>query len=487
MSKRSGFLLTACVALFPLLASAKPLYVNNASPSCSDSTSYANNDSARPWCTIGRAAWGTTNPNSENASEAARAGDTVYVSTGTYLTASSRTACGNGARFAVALNPANSGTSNAPITFVGVGTVNVALASGYVGPTIGVAGSRNYIVWDNFNIDETTSPGASCPDTGPVVLSGTTGSKILNTTIRGTYRAWGDNYNGIRTEAASGVTVANNTIYGITGNFGHNAAAIMMYDTSNSLFEHNLIHSSTTGIYVKGDHEGDGWPQQNNVFRFNWIENCSDKGFLLTAFTGSRIYQNILKNNGYGFRVYGAGSQSVGVTIANNTIISTASNAGYSNSADTASLTNIRIFNNIFYGPFGEAVNIGDAPGIGDQAFEHNIYFGFAVFGSLNGSQISFATWKNNYGRDNVATAGQVVDPRFADTTSYRLRADSPGAAMGIDILDLNGNGNSADLIPVGAYVTGSEIIGRGGSPGSPPPPPPPSSPLAAPTNLRVI
>ncbi len=243
MSIKPSFLIAACVAVLPLIAEAKPLYVNNSgSPACSDATTYAANDSAHPWCSIGRAAWGSSNPRSPNAAQAAQAGDTVNVSSGTYSTASSTTACGGTARFAVALNPANSGTSGAPIRFVGVGTVYVLLASGYAGPTIG-ADARNYIVWDNFRIDETVAPGVSCGDTGPVVVHASTGSMILNSTIRGKYSSWSDNYSGVRLEATNGAVVSNNTIYGFTGNWGHNDAAIMTYDAANSVIEYNYIQT----------------------------------------------------------------------------------------------------------------------------------------------------------------------------------------------------------------------------------------------------
>ena len=58
------------------------LYVNGATGN--DSTTYSNNDSANPWATIGRAAWGSTDRSDPNSEEAAAAGDTVLVAAGTY-------------------------------------------------------------------------------------------------------------------------------------------------------------------------------------------------------------------------------------------------------------------------------------------------------------------------------------------------------------------------------------------------------------------
>ncbi len=456
-----GLLLLLVLPLFAGAAHARTLHVNNSgTPPCSDSTTYAANSASAPWCTIGRAAWGSGNPNMPIASQAAVAGDTVRIEAGTYRTTSTRTACASGGtRYAVALNPANSGTSGSPITFRGMGTVSVLLAAGYVGPTIGADG-RNHIVWDNVLIDETAAQGVSCADTGPVVIHASIGSRILNSTIRGTYRAWGDNYSGIRLEATNHAVVANNTLHGFTGNWGHNDAAVMTYDAANSIIEHNHIHGCQTGIFLKGDHAGDGWPQENNVVRFNRIEDCTAKSLFVIAGNGSRIYQNIIRNGNPGFRHDGSGTSDV--SVVNNTFIADdgSGTAAYSISAVAPIVANFRFFNNIVHGAWGEAINVGDAPAIGGQAFEHNVYFGFRRFGSLNGALISLTTWKNTHTRDQLVPASVSADPLFVDPTNFRLQARSPARKVGIDILDLDGDGNAGNSIPAGAYVTGDEVIG---------------------------
>jgi hypothetical protein len=50
-----------------------------------------------------------------------------------------------------------------------------------------------------------------------------------------------------------------------------------------------------------------------------------------------------------------------------------------------------------------------------------------------------------------------------------------------VDILDLNHNGSTTDIIPAGAYVSGTEVIGRRAGGGIPPPTP------SAPTSLRIL
>ncbi len=475
MCKLASLLSMLLFAALVPIAAAKALHVNNSgSSACSDRTPYAANDSSRPWCTIGRAAWGNSTPTTPNPSQAAQPGDTVFISAGTYVEVSANPSCGRGSRFAVALNPANSGRIGAPITFAGVGNVNIRLAPGYAGPTIGAAAGRNHVVWDGVSIDETQAAGQSCPDTGPVVFHATVGSKLLNSTIRGTHNTWGDNYNGVRVEAASGIVVANNVIHGFTGNWSTNDAGIMLYDTADSTFENNRIYDSHTGIFVKGDHAEDGWPQQNNVFRFNWIENCSSIGITTIAGLGSRIYQNILKNNGHAFRIMGGGWQSADITVANNTVIAEGvgrDSFGYM-ARNTGGLTGIRVHNNIFFGSFAEAISMGEDTAIGDQSFEHNVYYGFRVFGSLNGSRITFAEWRGRYDKDNAKPPGLQADPLFVDNIIYKLRRDSPVITLAVDILGLNRNGGTAERIPAGAYVTGNEVIGpvpRLSGPSSPP------------------
>src|SRR5262245_57259652 len=101
--------------------SAKDLYVNGTTGN--DSTSYAANSAASPWRTIGRAAWGSTSRTAPVTAEAARAGDTVNVAAGTYVTT------GTGERYGIAYNPVNSGTSTSPIVFAATGVVTLTYSS----------------------------------------------------------------------------------------------------------------------------------------------------------------------------------------------------------------------------------------------------------------------------------------------------------------------------------------------------------------------
>ena len=149
------FLISLFLLIFSLPVAAKSLYVNNSgSPACSDATAYADNTASAPWCSLLRATWGnTTRTDPSTPSEAARAGDTVYVTAGTYRTAS---------YFSVTpvYQPANSGAPGSPIVFQATGTVTLTTTHapavepwGTGSPIIG-SELKDYIVWDGFTINQ---------------------------------------------------------------------------------------------------------------------------------------------------------------------------------------------------------------------------------------------------------------------------------------------------------------------------------------------
>ncbi|MCU0736716.1 MAG: hypothetical protein MUF20_14595, partial [Methylotetracoccus sp.] len=148
MKARFHLIAAFSMILTASFADAKVLYVDRNSGN--DATTYEANSATSPWRTIGRAAWGSTTRSSPNASQAARAGDTVIIRAGTYSTA------GSGLRYDPAYNPANSGTAAQPIVFQAEGTVTLTLSSSR-GPVIG-SNERNYITWKGFTINEANAP-----------------------------------------------------------------------------------------------------------------------------------------------------------------------------------------------------------------------------------------------------------------------------------------------------------------------------------------
>lgn len=497
--------LAVALWLTPVDAVAKTLYVNGASGN--DSVSYANNSSGAPWRTIGRAAYGSTDRNTPNSGESARAGDVVMIAAGTYTTVGNLTG-GGGGRFDVAYNPINEGVAGSPIRFQAVGQVVLTYSSG-AGPMIG-SNSRDYIEWSGFTISENTAPTRS--DTGPVTFLGMTGGVIENSTLTGNPN-WstriGDNYPGVRLEDASNVRIANNRIIdygGVGGDRNHNG--IETYRSYPLTIENNEIINCGSGIYLKAVAQG-GAGIDTVVVRYNIFRNNRwGLHVLQMPMSSSRpllIYQNVfVANRESGLWINFFDNTSVGdarwVRFFNNTIISpttTQSVAGmftYNNAVWPAG-SNFLFWNNIVSGgshSFLQSTTNVTLNNTKDRHdYEHNMYSAFSVaLTDLNGS-VSLATWQGTFRQDAAAPASQVNDPRFLNLNGgdYRLAADSPARTLGRALYGVGGQNGA--VIPAGAYITGTEAIGP--TTAYVPPPPPPGggggggTPPQAPTNLRII
>lgn len=453
-----GFGFVGMVAfLFSSPAFGKVLYVNGSTGS--DATTYAANDAAHPWATIGRAARGSTVYTAPVSAQAAVAGDIVLVSAGIYWETGYNQFAG--AKFEVALNPANSGTSGNLITFRGVGDVYVRLLNGIRGPMIGAA-YKNYIVWDHFIIDDYY--GGSVQDTGPVVFGATTGSKLLNSTVKGHNGThyWGyallqgDNYNGVRLNNAASVLIQNNTIHGIwselsSPSLSENDAGIMTYDSYENIIENNTIYDVGTGVYIKGEHPG--YLQYSNIVRKNLFYAISRYGIQVVNTKSTQesqrnyVTQNIVRDC---TSVYAKGIVTGGhatttnyVTVSNNTVDSCGMN--YALRADP--MENIVLRNNISTNATDESFNAGDINSKSGWTTNYNMHYGRDKW-SYNGiAYTNFTSWKAAISDDAHSS---VANPLYVDRSgkNFHLQAGSPARTAS----DTGG--------PVGAYITGNEVIG---------------------------
>jgi len=452
-------------------AFAKSLYVNNSgSPACSDSTNYATNDSSNPWCTIGRAAWGSTSRSSPNTDEAASAGDTVYVTAGTY------TGNGTGNLFQVLYNPANSGTdNNTRIVFQAVGLVKlVTTPTG--GPIIGADG-KNYITWDGFYIDDTESAHIAGEDPMVMFHSSNYGTLQNSTLVGHTSSETDANFCGVACYSATGCRIYNNDISNVVG-ADTNSAAIFTYEASYSIFEHNNISNSTAALFIKG--RADMNPDTNNVYRYNKAWNLLRFGARLGGSSGAAnannlFYQNIFhgstSSNMWGIFQNGNSSYT-GNSFVNNTLYNVRMAWNY---RDTYSGEPIIIYNNIIHtATVGVAYSDFSAPPV-DHNYQHNSYYNVpSGTAFVYSPSASWTTWTTTWGLDTTSPAStNGTDPLLANPTDNDFRlctasgvphasctGASPALTLGVDILDLDGDSSTTDTIPAGAYVTGSETIG---------------------------
>lgn len=457
--------LLAAAASIP--ADAKELYVNAVTGN--DATSYANNGPSSPWRTIGRAAWGSASRGTPNAAEAARAGDVVIVAAGTYSTT------GTGNRIDPAYNPVNTGTAGAPIEFRADGLV--VLTQSGTGPVVGANGNngaRNYIYWRGFRINEINAMSTS--DTGPVVLWSTTGSRIEDFVIDGNDNGVnGNNHNGIRLENVHDVVIRNNRIYNVL-NFGSrqmNGAGIMAYFSDGAIIENNEIFNCGAAVFVKG---GDNI---NFRIRYNYVH---DNAYgVLVQYTGAsgehRISQNVARANEIGISVR---LRAYNVRVVNNTVVDNGNGIQVIHWQEP--IGNIEVVNNIVRSN-SEAINGGEATAVAQFSLDRNVYVG-SLRWSMNGAlHTSVGAWRTALGNcpgTGNECASITADPQFQNSGAgdYRLQPSSPARNVGIDVLDADQDGNTTELIPAGAYVTGNERIGISGQLTTLP---------SAPTGLRIV
>lgn len=454
---------------FPLNSEAKTLYVNGGTGN--DSVTYAANNESAPWRTIGRAAWGSTSFASPNNGQAAQAGDTVLISAGIYW----ESGPASGGRFDVALNPANNGTSGNPIIFRGVGLVHIRLQAGIRGGMIGCNG-RNYIVWDNLQIDDYY--GGSASDTGPVVFTGNCQHcQIINSDIKGHpgsyyhgYATFGGNYRGISLEPAHNTVIRNNRIYQFTG--GQNEAGIMSYDSNSNIIENNEFYGNGQAVFIKGLHPG--YTQARNIIRKNFIHD-NNNGIRVLSGEDTIVSQNIVINNS-GTGLHAGFFGSTRSRFINNTLYRNG-NGIYVQGTD---LVDVHFKNNIVIGTDNVIFDyLATNPSQQSTTFNRNLYYTYTRFAYYeSGGTFAFASWQGTYGKD--ADSLNSRNPLFVtDGLNFRLQPSSPALTLG-RVAESIGGSNDA-IIPAGAYITGNEVIGllSESSPSD-------SSPPLAPVNLRV-
>lgn len=430
----------------------KVLYVDASSGS--DSTSYAGNGPSTPWQTIGRATWGSVDRDAPNPGQAAQPGDTVRIAGGMYAF-TLRTGHG---RYDVLYNPVNDGTRDKPIVFDATDVVEL-VARSWGGPVIGST-SAHYITWRGpFLIDEANI--RTAPDTGPVVFHLSTGSGIDGATIHGAGATWPDNHVAVRFDACTGCFVRNTTMdnfKSLQGATSRNGAGVMLYDSNETLIEHNEIFDCGSGVYIKGVQLRDS--QDGTVVRFNLIRDVLSFGVILQPSTNGRIYQNVLRNNRIGVLISGTsepGNHPENDVVANNTIHGSIEAAVVFNGDGWK---NVRFWNNIITDtPY---VHYSDSRvDLGGIDMQRNVYSGFpgSRFAAFGGVKYSLENWMSSFKQDSASTSSNpgYVDP---DGNDLRLSPSSPVVTVGVDVLDLDGDGRTSDIIRPGAYVSGNEVIG---------------------------
>jgi parallel beta-helix repeat protein len=320
---------------------------------------------------------------------------------------------------------------------------------------------RSHIIWDHLFIDDYY--GGSTSDTGPVVFSGGASyCQIINSEIRGHrgsyfhgYPTFGANYRGISLEPTNFITIRNNLIHGFAG--GQNECGIMAYDSNDNLIENNNIYDNGCGIFIKGVHAGN--TQARNVIRRNLVYNNNHSSIRVLGAQDALVYQNII-SSAPAVGLWAGFGTSERSRFVNNTVYS----AQTAMVAQGAELIDVRFLNNIFANTTGQIIDDWSvsSPVVQDVRWDRNVYFNFLAFYSNQNNRAANMTFAQ-FQASGYEANGVTADPSFVDAAggNFRLNPGSPARNIGVDVLDLNGNGSNTDLIPAGAYISGSEIIGR--------------------------
>lgn len=448
---------------------AKNLYVDGSIGN--DTVSYANNSISSPWATIGRAAWGSTNPDAPNSSEAAQAGDTTFVSAGTYASSATWSQDQGYPLY----SSANSGTSGNLIVYYATGLVRLQ-TNNNGRPVIGSV-DRNYIEWNGFTID-----GTECtlrPFESGIAAVGATGNRIVRCNLTSYYYSFGpgNNTNCIYVHTAINPYIGNNILYGSSGISGENNSAITMYNTIGAVYEYNTTTVVNSGFYFKAPQSGH--VQENVTIRYNvfYGEGGSSNEPAIRLLTAepdganySKIYQNLIYNCNVGISLTPITDEWRDIDVlhvVNNTIY----NCTYGIQIGGGNLfDDNRVYNNIVTDCDYAMWSYGndDGPNFrSEYDSDYNCWFNNnpSIFYLCN-NNYSYAQWQSIFFNGLADANSLTLNPQFENPSNglFQLQPSSP-CSTGLDILDLDTDGQTNDAINMGCYVTGNEILGAGGSP----------------------
>ncbi len=352
---------------------------------------------ALPWKTISKAA------------ATLKAGETVYVKNGTYVEES----CPSSGTPSAA--PANSGTPGNYIAFRAYPghkplVTNSTIPSVSGCPVIG-AKYNSYIIWDGFEV--------SLGGTKAVMVNDSDHIIIENSEIHGMRGPNGDNTDAIRVDNSSDVIIRNNLIYDVKNASGStNGTGVKMYYSSRVIVENNEVYDVGAGIRNKNG-------GQDNIFRNNWVHDCSSYGIQLKTTTDAKAYSNIVKNCSSGVST----STATNPQVYNNTFVNL-HGSNIVRARESGSTGGLQVWNNIAYASSNRDLYDGN-PRI--SYCDYNLYW----------------QTEEKCGSNNVLGDPLFVDGSFQGPEDFKLQSGSPARGAGR---------NGEDI---GAYAQGNEVIGR--------------------------
>lgn len=455
------------------------LWVNSSTGDDSRSkATVAGSGGSLPWATLGRAVWGNANRATPNASEAAAAGDVVQVAAGTYTTA------GFGSS-EIVYKPANSGTEGNPIVFqTDQGLVTLNLTS--VGSAIGGFSTESWITWRGFTIDDVNNPYFDAD--GCIHVESTSGITIEDCKVYGRDEDTldGDQYCAIFWSDVDNLTIRGNLLVGFgggqdgsgVGSADENATGITGYFRSDDvLIERNTIYYCGSGYYHKAIRNGSGVPSYDTgpvTFRNNKVYSCT-RG--IRQYIGNHssadpalFYQNLIYDCDFAGieslwfgNAVGDPLECTYCKFINNTLYNNGTRSGegaqFRFSAYPAS-SFMEFKNNIVVGGEWGLLCFGATMPSNSMTLNRNQVNAYTTaFGFFNSLDRTLAQWQSDTSQDadSITTAPTFTNAGSDDYTL--VQNGQPALTLGRVVHGIGGT--NGDTIPVGAYITGTETIGR--------------------------
>lgn len=414
------YLLTATTFLF-----AADYYVDKNNPVASDSNPGTKES---PWSSILKA------------SSTLQPGDTVYIREGTYYEVEG----GNGIP-TPGLFIHNSGKLDAPITYKSYPGERAIIDQRFQGVGFQIFEQSNIII-EGLEIKNALGAGVRTYD------------HAQNITIKSTYihdidSDVGSNAGAVRLDGTSGGIVENNIFHTIRvgGVLEDNAAGIHGYSMENIIISNNLIYDAYDGVFHKKSSGKNGLRIENNIFRD--VTNgvwYSVQGVGSPPHVHQIVKNNLFLRNSVGIRVttWETSSQSQDLYISNNTFINSKEA-----SISIIGMTNVKIWNNIFYGNSLALFTANNSSNnITDIAeLDYNLHYPSLRI-TLDGYGDNISVFNN---RDSILNASStptlsfsspsrnsiVGDPKFKDINSnYTINIDSPAHLSGKHGDDIGAN-----------------------------------------------
>ncbi len=361
-----------------------------------DSNTYSEVAAGAYWATPTRAVYGSTDPSSPSASEAAAAGDTVIVESGTYTVEAQFD------RFIPALECENSGSSGSPITLKCEGTVTLQYAMYDSGTTDSAtantltdssqgwatdelvdyaikitsgtgSGQVNFITGNTdagvitVSQDWETTPSAGDTyeiwPTGPVL--GVLNNSYIIWTANSDGSEWYiDEQSAIANPDTGPVTVvgSNNCevqyvhVAGLEYNNGDNHPGIRIENSNDCIVKNNKIHDfSLLNNNIKNAAGVQTYGARDCEIAHNEIYNCGSalfiKGENSQTQYGNQVHHNLCYDNTHGIVMILTTGTTNDTWIYQNVVLRTENysidfNAAFVSAPD---ITNVKVFNNTFW------------------------------------------------------------------------------------------------------------------------------------------